>query len=620
MLNKLSIKQIFITIILVATILMGLNTLFVHNDTEIVKEKLHHQNDETLNELFKFLQVEKDVIQVQQWLTDIAVTKAKPGYDDGFIEAEKYYKEAHTLLDELILIHKNNDKEQILNDLQQFKSDFDIFYNLGIKMANTYIKDGTNEGNILMQELDPFAEKLTAILNVWIKIYKKESLNTVKSVSENLQSIKDHSFYSSFTVYAIIVILLLITLKYITKEIVSLESYLAEFFKYLNRENSDILIIPNTNNEFNTIIKSLNNSQVNIQKDLQQDLGVMGEILSFSDQLAQGNFSARIFLRSINPRVNYYIDSLNNLGEVLEHNANNILKVMEEFAQYNFQGSVSTNNLEAYLLRLSNSVNTVGKATSKMLMQNKDDGMSLTEVSQTLMSNVSELNQNSNSAAAQLEETSAALEEIASNMHSNTQNVSQMATYAKSLTSVVQEGQKLANQTSNSMDEIDDQVKAINDAISIIDQIAFQTNILSLNAAVEAATAGEAGKGFAVVAQEVRNLASRSAEAANEIKTLVETATQKATQGKNISNNMIAGYTTLSANINKTTELISSVEGATKEQKIAIDQINDAITSLDQQTQNNAKIASHTDEVARKTNNIANEVISFVDDKQFIGK
>ena len=86
------------------------------------------------------------------------------------------------------------------------------------------------------------------------------------------------------------------------------------------------------------------------------------------------------------------------------------------------------------------------------------------------------------------------------------------------------------------MGEIETQVTTINDAISVIDQISFQTNILSLNAAVEAATAGEAGKGFAVVAAEVRSLATRSAEAAKEIKNIVENATAKATYGKSISN------------------------------------------------------------------------------------
>ncbi|MDF6903130.1 methyl-accepting chemotaxis protein, partial [Escherichia coli] len=90
------------------------------------------------------------------------------------------------------------------------------------------------------------------------------------------------------------------------------------------------------------------------------------------------------------------------------------------------------------------------------------------------------------------------------------------------------DGELLASKTNKAMDDIDKQVNSINEAISVIDQIAFQTNILSLNAAVEAATAGEAGKGFAVVAQEVRNLASRSAEAAREIKAIVENATNKA--------------------------------------------------------------------------------------------
>ena len=109
-----------------------------------------------------------------------------------------------------------------------------------------------------------------------------------------------------------------------------------------------------------------------------------------------------------------------------------------------------------------------------------------------------------------------------------------MAQYAQNVTKIKDIGKELAYKTASSMEEINTQVHAINEAISVIDQIAFQTNILSLNAAVEAATAGEAGKGFAVVAAEVRNLASRSAEAANEIKTIVLNATTKAKEGKEI--------------------------------------------------------------------------------------
>jgi methyl-accepting chemotaxis protein len=195
-----------------------------------------------------------------------------------------------------------------------------------------------------------------------------------------------------------------------------------------------------------------------------------------------------------------------------------------------------------------------------------------------------------------------------------------MAMLSNEVTASATQGEKLANDTTIAMDEINNQVNLINDAISIIDQIAFQTNILSLNAAVEAATAGEAGRGFAVVAAEVRNLASRSAEAAKEIKTIVENATTKANHGKQIAGNMIDGYKQLNQNITHTINLISDIQNASKEQLLGIEQINDAVNQLDQQTQQNAAVASQTHDVAVVTDQIAKLVVSSADEKEFKGK
>jgi methyl-accepting chemotaxis protein len=254
---------------------------------------------------------------------------------------------------------------------------------------------------------------------------------------------------------------------------------------------------------------------------------------------------------------------------------------------------------------------------NKMLQENYRLGQVLEENARNLLDNVDTLNTSSNQTAASLEESSASLEEITATIVETTQNISQMAENSNILKNSIANGQSLAKNTVESMNEINDQTNAIAEAITVIDQIAFQTNILSLNAAVEAATAGEAGKGFAVVAQEVRNLASRSAEAAKEIKDLVENATNKTEIGKKNADEMINGYIILNENINKTSELISQIESASKEQREGIEQINDTVSKLDTRTQENANVASHTKQISIDTSNIAKNIIENLSDKQF---
>ncbi len=182
--------------------------------------------------------------------------------------------------------------------------------------------------------------------------------------------------------------------------------------------------------------------------------------------------------------------------------------------------------------------------------------------------------------------------ELTQNIVKDTENLNnQIVTENEIVTSLVQKSDDIAQ------------------AITVIDQIAFQTNILSLNAAVEAATAGEAGKGFAVVAQEVRNLASRSAEAANEIKSLVESANLTASSGKEIADDMTLGYSDLKDKIVQTKGMIEEVLVASKEQENGMTQINNAITELDKVTQENAHSSTQIDTLASDVASLSSNLI-----------
>ena len=458
---------------------------------------------------------------------------------------------------------------------------------------------------------------LSKIVNLNINVAEESKIK-----SDNTISFSKSSMIIALLITFLIVILLSVTIsKQILNSLNNFKEGLLSFFSYLNRESSTVsLLNDKAQDEFGEMSKVVNENIIKTQKGIEEDRKLIDETISVLGEFEQGDLCQRLNMNVSNPALMELKNVVNNMANNIETNIDNVLNILEQYSSYNYLNKISTKNLKEHLLKLANGVNTLGDSITQMLVENKSNGLTLDESSNILLANVDKLNISSNEAAASLEETAAALEEITSNIRNNTQNIAKMANYSNDVTKSVTHGEKLANQTTLAMDEINLQVNAINDAISVIDQIAFQTNILSLNAAVEAATAGEAGKGFAVVAQEVRNLASRSSEAAKEIKIIVENATKKANDGKEIANNMIEGYKELNENITNTINLIQDIEMSSKEQLMGIEQINDAVNSLDQQTQQNAMVASQTHDVAILTDEIAKLVVSNADKKEFIGK
>ena len=503
------------------------------------------------------------------------------------------------------------------------------------KMQNSSVKEVQKMRDILLS----YGENKNVIFDIeasyWFKTIS-EKINILKEIDdyiskdiiEQINIIKKDQFDKMIFILGLAIFIILITIlsvSFFTKSIKrgfeKVTIGIEQFMRYLNKEINELDYISlGTKGLLGNLAKSINYNIDKINGNLEKDLLCVGETTITLDKVEKGFYSCRIMSQAENPQVRILAKTINRMLDNQQNVINNILKNLGEYTNYNYLGVIDIKGLNGESKQMVDGINSLGEAITTMLVENKNNGETLKQASNQLLKNVDELNRSSNDAAARLEETAAAIEEISSNIVSSTQNISQMAQNANELTSAANEGEKLAKQTVISMEEINSQVTAINEAITIIDQIAFQTNILSLNAAVEAATAGEAGRGFAVVAQEVRNLASRSAEAANEIKSLVENASTKSNQGKDIAALMINGYDKLNININNTLSLIKEVENASKEQKYGIEQISDAINSLDKQTQINANIATQTHEIALETSNLASDVVNATNSKIFRGK
>ncbi|CAI1522627.1 Dipeptide chemoreceptor protein [Serratia quinivorans] len=192
--------------------------------------------------------------------------------------------------------------------------------------------------------------------------------------------------------------------------------------------------------------------------------------------------------------------------------------------------------------------------------------------------------------AASLEETAASMEQLTATVKQNADNARQASQLARDASTTAAKGGELAGDVVTTMHDIANSSQKIGAITSVIDGIAFQTNILALNAAVEAARAGEQGRGFAVVAGEVRNLAQRSAQAAKEIKGLIDESVSRVKQGSVLVENSGATMQDIVRSVTRVTDIMGEIASASDEQSRGIEQVTQAVTQMDQVTQQNAAL------------------------------
>jgi len=222
------------------------------------------------------------------------------------------------------------------------------------------------------------------------------------------------------------------------------------------------------------------------------------------------------------------------------------------------------------------------------------------------------LSQRTEQQASSLEETAASMVEMTSTVKNNADNAAQANQLATAARQQAERGGTVVSSAVAAMSEINASSKKIADIITVIDEIAFQTNLLALNAAVEAARAGEQGRGFAVVAGEVRNLASRSAEAAKEIKGLIQDSVSKVAEGSRLVDESGKVLSEIIAGIKKVTDVVAEIAASGQEQATGIDQVNKAVMSMDEATQQNAALVEQASAAAQALSEQATRLLQLI--------
>ncbi len=415
----------------------------------------------------------------------------------------------------------------------------------------------------------------------------------------------------SFIAIIITLIIVFLIVKRVTLPLKNLKKDLNLFFDFILKKRDTIEPINvSSKDEIGEMVESINDSISLVSLNLTKDHEAIEETSRICKEVQVGNLDIEINADSNNPSINNLNDIINNLISSLSYNISRVLGILDAYSKDDYSKRInSKGHTKGQMQELFLQIDHLGGTLVKLSSQNLKNGLALQEISDVFSINVDSLAKTSNRHANTLESISKELNEVLAGIGKSSQNTEKMAIYSKDVASSSKDGERLANDTSNSMDEINEKVSAISEAISVIDQISFQTNILSLNAAVEAATAGEAGKGFAVVAAEVRNLATRSAEAAKEIKELVQSASTQTIAGKEISGKMKEGYIKLSKNIANTTELIEQVALSSKVQNSSIKNLSLKIVSISKDTRENAQIADKTNVLASDANKIAKKIV-----------
>ncbi|CDP53544.1 Methyl-accepting chemotaxis protein I (serine chem oreceptor protein) [Devosia sp. DBB001] len=330
------------------------------------------------------------------------------------------------------------------------------------------------------------------------------------------------------------------------------------------------------------------------------------------DAAVEGDFSRRVDTSFPDAELNAIASSINNLVSTVDRGLSETGDVLGALAQTDLTQRVEGQYQGAFA-RLKGDTNAVADKLTEIVGQLKATSQALKTATSEILSGANDLSERTTRQAATIEETSAAIEQLATTVARNAEDAVLASDKASGVARSAEEGGQVMGEANQAMERISASSSKISNIIGMIDDIAFQTNLLALNASVEAARAGDAGKGFAVVAVEVRRLAQSAAQASSEVKALIEQSADEVKGGSRLVAEAADKLHQMLAGVRDNNAALDAIARASREQASAIDEVTTAIRQMDEMTQHNAALVEETNAAIEQTEAQASELDRVVD-------
>ncbi|MXV07567.1 MULTISPECIES: methyl-accepting chemotaxis protein [unclassified Xanthomonas] len=331
------------------------------------------------------------------------------------------------------------------------------------------------------------------------------------------------------------------------------------------------------------------------------------EIKHLAGAAAAGDFSVRGDTERFQYDFRLMVESLNQLMATSDGNLQALSSLLQSIAAGDLTARMH-GQFQGVFATMRDDANATAEQLAAIVSRIQTAAVSINGAASEIAAGNDDLSRRTEQQAASLEETAASMEELTSTVKQNAEHARQANQLAAGAASVASQGGDVVGQVVQTMSGIQASSKKIGDIISVIDGIAFQTNILALNAAVEAARAGEQGRGFAVVASEVRTLAQRSANAAKEIKGLIDDSVSRVAQGSALVDQAGKTMHEIVASVQRVTDIMGEIAAASQEQSAGIEQVNQTVTQMDETTQQNAALVEEATAAARSMEDQAGQL------------